>query len=110
MDNPFSDWGQVIAAGGATALAYILGARKLWFKDRKDSRQDRAEEHVGGAYDEIIDIMRQQIRDSTIDRADMRKHLEECQRQHAECRTETDALRLETAGLRIRVDELERMP
>ena len=94
---------------GTIGGAFVAG-RRLWFKDRQDSRKDGEERRIDGAYDEVIAIMRQQIRDSTLDRAQMREQLDHCLVQHAECREETNALRLETEGLRIRIEELERMP
>jgi hypothetical protein len=105
--NGFLPW--ITGIGGAAAGS-VVGARKWWFKDRQAIRQDAQEGTIGGAYDDVIAVMRQQIRDSTKDRWDIWAKLQQCEKQHAECRNETHTLREQTEGLRIRIDELEKMP
>jgi len=104
VDNPFQfatpwEWLGGIAAGAITFYA----AWKKWARsEHAESRREGAEDRKDGAYDDVIAIMRQQIRDSTLDRAKMRDRLDQCEQEHANCRSEMKSLRERVDGLENR--------
>ena len=85
----------------AGAAAFYAGYKKWLRQEHADTRKEGAEDRKDGAYDDVIAVMRQQIRDSTQDRAQMWDRLEHCEIEHAVCRREM-------ALMRVRLDALEK--
>ena len=95
MDNPFAGTNAGEWLGGLLAGAVgVYAAWKKWARsEHAEERREGAEDRRDGAYDEVIAIMRQQIRDATLDRSEMRARLDQCEGEHAKCRTDMVALR-----------------
>lgn len=109
MDNPFSGefggWVGGIASGAAAAY---FGFRKWSRKDRAEERRDGAERRVDDIYAVVIKTMQAQILALTNDGIHIRAALAICEKQHKDCREETDSQRLQIDGMRGRIEELEK--